>query len=306
MSLRSTTFRLNPRLQRAAQNKPSMKAFEPDHVAVELLQEALRDLGFDPALKVDGIYGQKTAAAVRAVQARFNMDRDGGAAGRQVLGILDILLQGGTLGADLAQLDAPLAARKVRSAITALDLFRTALATGTGFSQVTVEALNTHFRLAVAQPTIGVGRQVTDADIKLILEQYQNLLGLFGATRFETGVPVNGIFTAAEAPLGGPIRFGPAFTDVNSTFASGVNNRIGSASRAAILIHEGIHVFDGLSGNNATTHISEFDSRYPAQSAENSLHNPSSYASFAAHVHLGRDPSPRFGLGPGARGLDEP
>lgn len=300
MALRSTFLSSNSRLQRAADNKPSMKPFEPDHEAVKLLQQALIDTGFDVTLKVDGIYGPKTAAAVRAVQARFNMDKDGGNAGRQVLGILDILLQGGNLGADLARLDVPLATTKVLAAITALTIFRLDLITNNSPAQLTTDALSTHFRLTQAQPTIGVTRQVTVADVDFILATYQQLLGLFGAsgTRFQTGVPVNGIFTAAEAPLNGPVRFGPAFTDVDSNFG----DRIGPNSRAAILIHEGTHVFIADSGDDPI-HISEFDPAYDVQDADLSLHNPSSYAGFAAHIRNGSDPNPRFGLGPNSRGL---
>jgi hypothetical protein len=300
MALRSLFWNTNQRLQAAAENKPAMRAFDPDRVAVALLQQALVDTGIAD-IAVDGIYGPKTAAAVVEVEKRFNMDRDQGVAGRQVLGILDILLQGGDLGRDLAIADVPLASTKVRAAIGALTAFQSALPNGGPFDQVTVDALLTHFRLAVAAPTIGVARQVTDQDITDILFRYNQLLGLYAAaaTRFRTGVPVNGIFTAAEAPLGGPITFGPAFTDVDSHFG----DRIGPNSRAAILIHEAVHVFDGQSGNDATTHISEFDPRYAAQPADLSLHNPSSFAGFAAHIDNRGDPSPRFGLGPGARGL---
>jgi hypothetical protein len=218
------------------------------------------------------------------------------------LGILDILLQGGRLGADLARTDTLLAGQKVRVAIQALNGFRAALIVAMPADPLTVAALRTHFRLFLAAPTIGVGRQVTIADVEAILAVYTQLLGLYAASgaRFQTGVPVNGIFTAAEAPLGGPVRFGPAFTDVDSHFGG----RIGPNSRAAILIHEGVHVFDSLSGDDRLTHISEFDEpRYSQQPADQSLHNPSSFAGFAAHIHSGGDPVPRFGLGPGARGL---
>jgi hypothetical protein len=60
-----------------------------------------------------------------------------GVAGQQVLGVLDILLQGGRLAAELALLDLPLARRKVRAAITALTS-RQSRANGTAPSSVTV------------------------------------------------------------------------------------------------------------------------------------------------------------------------
>jgi hypothetical protein len=195
----------------------------------------------------------------------------------------------------------------VQAALLALNRFRASLIVAMPPEQLTVDALRVHFRLVQAAPTIGVTRQVTLADIDNIIARYNQLIGLYGAagTRFQTGVPVNGILTAAEAPLGGPIRFGPAFTDVNSNFGDRIGPGVGrpSHSRVAILIHEGVHVFDGQSGDDNLTHISEFDPRYNQQPADQSLHNPSSFAGFAAHIHNNGDPSPRFGLGPGSRGL---
>jgi peptidoglycan hydrolase-like protein with peptidoglycan-binding domain len=302
MALRSGVWSFNSRLQKAADNKPAMKQGDPDKAAVTLLQQALVTTGMAPAIKADGIFGPKTAAGVRAVETRFNMDKDEGVAGRQVLGILDILLQNGQLGADLARSDTTLASQKIQAALRALAAFRASLIVNMPADQLTADALETHFRLFLAPPTVGVGRQVTLGDVERIIARYNELIALYAssATRFETGVPVNGILTAAEAPVGGPVRFGPAFTNVNSHFG----DRIGPNARAAILIHEGVHVFDAQSGDDNLTHISEFDEpRYSRQSADNSLHNPSSFAGFAAHIHNLGDPTPRFGLGPGARGL---
>lgn len=301
MALRSPFWSTNLRLQKAALNKPPMKQFDPDKAAVTLLQQALVDTGVAPQNKVDGAFGPKTAAALRTLESRFNMDLDEGVAGRQTLGILDILLQGGRLGSDLAVSDVGLAGQKVLTAIVSLNVLRANLVSGTPATPLTANALLTHFRLSIVPATIGVARQVTAADVDSILSRYNDLVGLFGAsaTRFRTGVPVNGINTAAEAPVNGPITFGPGFTDVDSHFG----DRIGSNSRAAILIHEAVHVFDSQSGVDNVTHISEFDPAYSVQTADLSLHNPSSFAGLAAHISHGSDPVPRFGLGPGARGL---
>jgi peptidoglycan hydrolase-like protein with peptidoglycan-binding domain len=300
MALRSPFWNTNARLQKAADNNPAMHQFEPNKAAVILLQQALVNTGM-AIIKVDGAYGPKTAAGVRAVQTRFNMEADQGVAGRQTLGILDILLQNGHLGADLARTDIPLAGVKVGAAVRALNNFKLSQTAGTAANAVTVNALQTHFRLTVAPSTIGVTRQITNVDVDFMTSRYGQLVAHFAANAvsFSTGVPVNGILTAAEAPVGGPVRFGPAFTDVNSHFG----DKIGPNSRAAILIHESVHVFDAISGINNDTHISEFDPAYNSQPADRALHNPSSFAGFAAHVHKGSDPSPRFGLGPGSRGL---
>ena len=299
MALHSVFWSSNPRLQQAVLNHPSMRQDERDHAAVKLLQQALVRNGMG-AIKDDGFFGPKTAGAVRHVESRFNLTPDRGAAGQQTLGVLDILLQSGRVGRDLALTDVALATRKVNAAITALTTFKSNMSSGATQARVTVDALATHFRLTIVRATIGVSRVVTAQDIDTILARYNDLLTLYGAaaTRFRTGVPENGILTAAEAPLGGPITFGPAFTDVDSHFG----RRIGPNSRAAILIHEAVHVFDGISGDDPI-HISEFQPEYNTQDPDLSLHNPSSYAAFAAHIANNGDPSPRFGLGPGARGL---
>ena len=299
MALQSPFWNTNVRLQQAAENQKPMRLLEPDKIAVALLQTAIVNTGI-ATIKIDGIYGEQTAKAIRAIETRFNMDRDEGRAARQTLGIIDILLQGGQLGKALAQTDTALATRKVQAALGALTFFLTNRQAGTALNTLTVDALRTHFRLTQTAATIGITRQITDADLATIIKRYGQLISLYAAseTRFRTGAPVNGIFTPAEAPVNGPITFGPAFTNVNSNFGE----FIGPNSRAAILIHEGVHVFDKDSGRN-DTHISEFEPAYNTQSADLSLHNPSSFASFAAHIDAKRDPVPRFGLGPGASGL---
>lgn len=299
MALQSPFWNSNVRLQQAAENKKAMRVFEPNKTAVSLLQTAIVNTGV-ASIKIDGIYGEQTAKAIRSLKISFNMDRDEGNAARQTLGILDILLQRGQLGKDLAQADTVLAGKKVQAALSALVAFQASRQHGTALDTLVLDALTTHFRLTQGVPTIGVSRQFTDVDIATIIRGYTQLVSLFAssATRFRTGVPVNGILTAAEAPVNGPVTFGPAFTNVNSNFGG----FIGPNSRAAVLIHEGIHVFDRDSGRS-DTHISEFEPAYSRQPADLSLHNPSSFAGFAAHIHAKRDPVPRFGLGSGARGL---
>jgi peptidoglycan hydrolase-like protein with peptidoglycan-binding domain len=295
MALLSSFWSSNQRLQRAVNNSPGMHAFEPDHAAVALLQQALAGTGILPTIKVDGIYGQETAGAVSALQGRFDLTRDGGVAGQQVLGVLDILLRGGRLAAELALLDLPLARRKVGAAISALTLFAGNRASGTSPSSVTIEALRVHFRLSIGPPTIGITRQITDADVALILGTFNQVNGFLLApgNRMRSGVPKNGLATPAESPLNGPITFGPAYSDVDSHFTT----RTGNNSRAAMVMHESVHVFDARSGDR-NIHIAESSPAYDVQSADLSLHNPSSYAAFAAHIDLGRDPSPRFGGSP--------
>ena len=69
--------------------------------------------------------------------------------------------------------------------------------------------------------------------------------------------------------------------------------RFGPLCRSAMVVHEAVHVIDPRSGEPAI-HISEWDEpRFSAQTIEESLHNPSSYASFSAQVFEGRVEWPR-------------
>lgn len=74
----------------------------------------------------------------------------------------------------------------------------------------------------------------------------------------------------------------------------------GPMCRAAMVLHESVHVFDPRSGE-PDVHVSEWDEpRFSAQTPEQSLHNPSAYACFAAQIHEERLDWPRdarFGAG---------
>jgi hypothetical protein len=206
-------------------------------------------------------------------------------------------------GSALAHDDVPLALRKVDAAIRSLTEFQSTLTTHFGsrpFNRVTEEALATHFRLTVPSST-APKRAVTEADIDHILAHFKKIRGVLArhGTAFTDGAPVdkNGEVVAAAAPLDGKkVIFSSRFRDFTDTDAKA----IGPNSRAAILVHEGYHAVDSAKKSDADDiHISEFRSEYDAQPADKSLHNPSSYASFAAHIVDGKDPKPRFGLGPG-------
>src|SRR5215831_6874469 len=134
MALTSPFWSGNRRLQNASNNAPSMHPHDPDAVAVRLLQDALKKTGFFPTLKAPtGFYGNETAAAVRDVESTFALAVDQGVAGRQVLGVLDLLLEGkrpptgGRSGASLAEEDKPLASAKTEAALAALREFRRTL-----------------------------------------------------------------------------------------------------------------------------------------------------------------------------------
>ena len=310
MALTADLWNSNRRLQSASNNAPAMRPHDPDAAAVRLLQQALIDTGFMHLRAPTGNYLGETSAAVVDVERTFNLGVDTGVAGRQVLGVLDLLLQGkrpetgGRSGASLAEADKPGARGKVGAALGALRSFRgqvqqTLDGTSVDLDAVTSDALSLHFKLLGPGVSAGIRRGVTIGDLDLIIRTYGGINNVMfnSANTFRSGTPVNGLTIPAEAPEGGPITFGPAYADFDTRFGK----RIGPNSRMAIIIHESTHVVDGVSGV-ANIHISEFAPGYATQPPDLALHNPSAYAAFAAHIVLRRDPKPRFGLGAG-RGL---
>lgn len=90
------------------------------------------------------------------------------------------------------------------------------------------------------------------------------------------------------------------FTSEFAPYDAATGRGFGPMCRAAMVLHESVHVIDRESGA-PEVHISEWDEPgFSAQSVDESLHNPSSYASFAAQVHAGALAWPRearFGAG---------
>lgn len=288
----------------ASENKPSLKPGDPNATAVAIFQRVLLSLQFAMKAGADGGYGSQTAAAVREVEKEFGLPGDSGIAGQQVLTTLDRFLlnpsqfgAGRASGRTLALTDVPLARSKVAAAIKALEdldraLFSRALATP---DPVTIDALQVQFRLTRGASTLGVGRQFTQTDISDIRTTFVGIRGVLdrASTLFVDFMPVTGPDNAAEALFGGVVRFGPVFRN----FKWRGLELIGKESRAAVLIHESTHVVDAVSGE-AGNHISEFESGYPLQPADQSKHNPSSYATFAAHIVARKNPDPLPGLNP--------
>jgi hypothetical protein len=317
-------WRDNQRVQQAERNSPSMKPGEKGD-AVHLLQAALilnnidvPHHGVTNGVKNDN-YLSETQAAVRAAEQRFNLTRDNGIAGQQVIQALDRATDKfytdrvGHFGRDLAVQDAPRAAEKVERAINAVRALRDHVAgapsTPSPFT-VANAALRTHFRLLTPGTTgPGFTRAATAADLDRILRTYVDIAFVLRAATFafRDAIPFNGVKTAAESPTNSRrVDFGPAYRDFQDSPSDLIGGRIGKASRVAVCIHESMHAVDATNtSGNAPIHISEFDPAYDTQPADLSLVNPSSYASFAAHVFAGSDPQPRFGLGPQSRGLEE-
>lgn len=319
MALSWVVWRDNKRIQQAEQNSPSMKSGEKGE-AVHLLQAALilNEIDVPHHGVTNGVrndnYLQETQSAVREAEKKFGLSiQDQGIAGKQVIGALDrecnkfYASHAGHFGSDLAVKDAPRAQLKVQSALNGLLALRaqmTALPGTPSPFAVVNEALSVHFRLIAPGVTVRpFARPATLGDIQRIIDTYQRMqFVLRGATfTFQDGIPFNGVKTAAESNTGSErVTFGPNFAD----FDGPIDSRIGDESRVAVILHESMHSVDA-SGNSGRdeVHISEFEPAYDLQPANLSMFNPSSYASFAAHLDEGEDPDPRFGLGPDSRGL---
>ncbi|WP_373499104.1 hypothetical protein, partial [Desulfococcus sp.] len=98
--------------------------------------------------------------------------------------------------------------------------------------------------------------------------------------------------TPAHVPFGsGKVNFTPSFQERDNRTSTG----FGPMCRAAMVLHEPVHVVDHPAASMAANHVHENDAAYAAQPAANQLHNAHSYASFGQHVFFGRDT--RFGAG---------
>jgi peptidoglycan hydrolase-like protein with peptidoglycan-binding domain len=314
VTLLSPHWSANTRVQKAANNSAPIRQGDPDKVAVKLLQQALISTGFPMKAGADGIFGNQTAQAVIAAEKHFGFDADGGVAGREVIGALDLSLRGwkpppgAHWGGLLARTIIPVAQRKIGRALTALGDVRTMLQVG-GFDFVTADgvtmtALRTHFKLVppggTRQP---IEEFITIATIDPLIANYRGIRNTLNNPRLvRHSICTLGLDVAAEAGLGGPELFGPAYSDFRFDPVEVTNIDItGPNSLAAMMMHEATHVVDAQSGDDATTHISEFTAAYETQQARHARHNPSAYATFAAHIDAGADRprAQRFGLGAG-------
>lgn len=221
--------------------------------------------------------------------------------GKKTITALDLQMAGQTnpTQKDLAEADKPLAEDIVRNALRALREIENdlnALQSGASVNLGTPrwDALQKHSHMLPGVSSV-LGRAVTAADIAFIRQNYQKVQQVFlnSAFSFRNGPLVS---DADAAPARGDfvqqkIFFGTEFKDFDTPDAKA----IGPKSRSAILVHEAIHLADSRSGE-PDIHISEFDPAYDLMTADNAIHNPSSYATFAWHVTRGFD-LPRFGLG---------
>lgn len=237
--------------------------------------------------KIDRIVGKKTVAA---------LDRELPAKAGPTPGPTPAAL---TMSA-LAQRDKATSIRWAEAAIASLAATRTFLATPPpgplrGFPPIVpprvaiaLDALETHYHISTA--TIG-----KPAYIDQVIAIYTKSLAILrGSERFfidDTTTAEAAKGTPAHVPFGsGKVNFTPAFRERSGTTGFGPN------CRAAMVLHEPVHIADHPAASNGANHEHENSPKYATQPANNQLHNAHSYASFAQQVFFdGRDT--RFGIG---------
>jgi hypothetical protein len=153
---------------------------------------------------------------------------------------------------------------------------------------ITFVALETHFHISTATITrIAYVDQVLDIYRKsLNILNNSNAFFIDDTTSAEAAKG-----TPAHVPFGsGKVNFTPAFRERSGTTGFGPN------CRAAMVLHEPVHIADHPAASNAANHEHENSPKYATQPATNQLHNAHSYASFAQQVFF-NGVDTRFGIG---------
>ncbi len=246
-----------------------------DRVALYKSRQVPKILNF--AGKIDRVVGKKTVAALDRELPR----RGGGVTPPARL----------TMSA-LAQRDRALSILWARGAISGLTDTRAFLTNPARviprLVAVTIEALETHFHISTAtiQPI---------AYIDQVLAIYVKSLAILNnSTAFfinDTTSAEAAKGTPAHVPLGlGKVNFTPAFQERSGTKGFGPN------CRAAMVLHEPVHIADHPAASNGANHINENAANYATQPAMNQLHNAHSYASFGQQIFF-NGVDTRFGIG---------
>jgi len=302
------------RLQEAADNKHrAIWRAEPDNEAVQVIQQALAKFYLMPkSIKPDGYadgkFGDETNNAAWGYQGQRHLVQDG-KVGPNTLAALDRDMQNlqppkirrsaAPTGPEdpkaLAEASKGLAQTRMAGAQSAILWYRLS-APGERDEkrlQIFLDALNAHF---------GFNRKSNNAtkDDDLFDTIYSNY-GKVSEAFTRSGTVFQSVDAAQYAidrpgqPLvPGYASFGKwvKFTSEFKRWEASSSTGYGDQTRAAMLIHECVHYVD----MNAPDHAYEWQTTYDSLAAELAVHNPSSYATFAAHIARGYD-KPRPGAG---------
>lgn len=278
MALTASVWSANRRLQAASENLPPMSRGELDLAAVTLLQQVLIENGFAIPDGATGNYLNETAAAVRAVEQQFDLTRDNGVAGREVLTVLDALENGvdppqsPKAAAEAAK---PLALKWLGNAIFAINARIVELqAQGLQINPFGLQ-LNRHFHL----DTSAAGQEL--ANLTRLLNNYTRIQANLG----RSGTIFRSVDDATAArETRGQFRPGvilPAYTfsGIVIKFTSHYPG-LGANAQAAVVVHEMAHFISPF-----ILHVGgESGPEYDNSDFRIAINNAHCYPNFAEHV----------------------
>lgn len=318
MPLQSAILSGNQRLEQVLNGAPSVRRRPPsdDPDAVRRIQIALVNLGMGPMPKSfpngsnnapDGDYGDETVGKVTKFQktafptAPAEWD---GRVGKKTLQEMDNRLPKGaapvvnsTSMSALAEKDKNTSLRWAQAAVQSLSTARAFFASASGpFNpaaqppplRIALLALEAHFHFSTV-----VGPRVTAIDF--ISKSYGRAINVLANSQSffiddtTSQEALNG--TPAHVPFAkGKVNFTPAFRE-----RTAAGQGFGPKCRAAMVLHEPIHITNHPLSSTLQTHVHEGDPKYATNLAAFQLNNAHSYACFAQHCFFGSDT--RFGIG---------
>lgn len=318
MPLQSAILSGNARLEQVLDGALSVKRRPPDDDpdAVRRIQIALINLGMGPMPKTfpdghnnapDGSYGDETVGKVIKFQKTVFPNAPGewdGRVGKKTLEEMDKRLPKGTspvVNANsmsaLAEKDKGTSLRWAQAAVQSLDTARAFFQNHTGPVRpelqspplrIALLALEAHFHFS----TIIGPRTVA---IDFISKSYGRAIKVLASSQTffiddtTSQEALNG--TPAHVPFGkGKVNFTPAFRERTPT-----GDGFGPKCRAAMVLHEPIHITNHPLASTVQTHVHEGDPNYATNAGVHQLNNAHSYACFAQHCFFGSDT--RFGVG---------
>ncbi len=326
MALQSTILAGNARLEQAAAGGPSVKKAPPadDPDAVRRLQRALVALGFPlpksfplgASGEPDGKFGDETFTQLQKFQKQAfpnQFSEWDGRAGKNTLAAMDARLPRKAAPAPptpppgpaplsmsaLAERDKQVSLLWALAAIRHLRAVRAFLEPSKGkvnpgnFQQphirLTLEALEVHYNFSkTLEPPLAYLDHLILIYINTALVLANSQLFFVDDTATDEakkGVP-------AHVPFGGgKVFFTPAFQEFQVTTGRG----FGPLCRAAMVLHEPVHIVDHPLASTVPTHVHENSPQYATNPPEHQKHNAHSYACFGQHVFFGSDT--RFGIG---------
>jgi hypothetical protein len=263
----------------------------PDVLAIQVALNKISPIagGPVPSLKEDGLIGTKTLAAIVNFQkGNLGLIADGkidvhGA----TLGRINFILDGNTSDPKtLAMASLPVSNSWANFALASLP-------SGGGTGSASVQAaLNTHFHL-------NNGRLTQAQYLTIIRQNYIRVQSVFAraAQLFRSrsnaeaaqdqGIDKNGLPFPAYTFFAQSINFTTSFHNFTGT------NGFGPMCQAAMVLHEPVHFVDPKADNNNDFY--EHGVQYDTLTADQAVHNPSSYVCYAQQITFGSDV--RFGAG---------